>query len=110
MATSEDYGDQTSAYEVLVSLSRANVYFKRRLLKDDILSYICNVFEKFPMAYTVQEQAIILLATLANDIELVRQQCIVEEIHLILLEVLDRFSCEKSLVEVTFEALGKPIS
>lgn len=103
---SKDYGEQSSAFEVLVSLSRRNRDFKLRLLKDDILAYIAKAFEIFPEPSSVQKQAVILLATLANDLEVVRQQCIVEEVHLILLEVLEIFEEEESLVEVTFEALG----
>ena len=66
--------------------------------------------ERFEDKIHVQEEAIALIACLATDIELVWHQCAVEGIHDVILKAMSTFSDEKSLSEISLEALGMSIT
>ena len=110
MSSSKNVNEQIAGLNAIIRLCQSQIEFKKTLLKEEILTYIINVLDNFPHMPKALEQAIILLATLASDLEVVRQQCIVEEIPLILLGILKLSSHEESLVEVTFETLGKEMA
>lgn len=65
--------------------------------------------ERFEDKICVQEEAIALIACLATDFELVWHQCAVEGIHDVILKAMSTFPDEKSLSEISLEALGMSI-
>lgn len=65
--------------------------------------------ERFKDEIHVQEEAIALIACLATDIELVWHQSAVEGIHDVILKAMSTFPDEKSLSEISLEALGMSI-
>lgn len=66
--------------------------------------------ERFEDKIHLQEEAIALIACLATDIELVWHQCAVEGIHDVILKAMSTFPDEKSLSEISLEALGMSIT
>lgn len=88
-------------------MSRENPNFKEKLLKKDILSTIACVFKVFMTNCEVLRQVVMLLGTLAMDYPLVTHQCVIEDVHLSLLNILRECKTFNSLLSVTIETLGK---
>lgn len=107
ISISQETTEVVPAFQVLVYISRNNSKFKEKLLKEDVLSSICHVFEVFSGDWDVLKQAVILLGTLADNYPLAAYQCIVEEIHLNLLHFLKEFGECFALLEVTIETVGR---
>ena len=90
-------------------ISRENLAFKEKLVKEDVLSCISRVFEMFPIDCEVLKQVVTLLRKLAEGYPLVAHQCIFDGIHLSLIHILKEFKLFVPLVQVTIETLGKKI-
>ncbi|XP_076111293.1 leucine-rich repeat serine/threonine-protein kinase 2-like isoform X1 [Mytilus galloprovincialis] len=79
---------------------------KRRLVADErIFNMISKILDKFPQQLSIQLEATSTLACIA-DIDSVRYQCFLEDIHIKVIQSLERFVDNETIQEVGIECLS----
>ena len=82
-------------------------YLQEELLtKYDILTDISRCLHRYGDHVGVLEEALGVLACLAGDMDIVRRQCLLEQVHVRVVEIINAHDTCVSLLKICFETLG----
>ncbi|XP_078595563.1 leucine-rich repeat serine/threonine-protein kinase 2-like isoform X5 [Branchiostoma floridae x Branchiostoma japonicum] len=98
-------GAQQFACRALRGLTLLNDDHKQKLAEVSALSLVASALKRFRDDVGVQEEAIGVIATM-SDVAIVRHQCIIEKVHTIVLDSMNKFLLSRDVQDLGLEALG----
>ena len=99
---------QEWGFRALRALCYQNVLQEELLIKYEIWTDISRTLHKFGDSNDsgVLEEALSVLACLAGDMDILRRQCLLEQTHMRVAEVINTHQDCQSLLSICFETLG----
>ncbi|XP_019623007.1 PREDICTED: leucine-rich repeat serine/threonine-protein kinase 2-like [Branchiostoma belcheri] len=98
-------GAQQFGCRALRGLTLLNDDHKQKLAEVSALSLVVSALKRFRDNVGVQEEAIGVIATM-SDVAIVRHQCIIEKVHTIVLDSMNKFLLSRDVQDLGLEALG----
>jgi len=96
---------QEWGFRVLHALCYENYLQEELLTKYDILTDISRCLHRYGDHVGVLEEALGVLACLAGDMDIVRRQCLLEQVHVRVVEIINAHDTCLSLLKICFETL-----
>ncbi|CAH1266221.1 MFHAS1 [Branchiostoma lanceolatum] len=98
-------GAQQFGCRALRGLTLLNDEHKQKLAEVSALSLVVSALKRFRDDVGVQEEAIGVISTM-SDVAIVRHQCIIEKVHTVVLDSMNKFLLSRDIQDLGLEALG----